>query len=150
MGGKKKNLTHSQSVTRRHSNCCPTERPRLGPGHTAPPLREGPHMTRTGPANPQPPLTFADSSPFLSLFSLNLFSVALFFLLVLLFFFFLLFCFRVSRARRDTREQRSLGHHCLRCHRCSRGSAEVLPLSKPAVPSFFLFCCSPLSFFKMT
>ncbi len=53
LGGKKKtSYTVSQPVTRRHSNCCPTERPRLGPGHTAPPLREGPHMTRTGPANP--------------------------------------------------------------------------------------------------
>lgn len=58
--GGENDLTHSQSVTHRHSNCCPTERPRLGPGHTAPPLREGPHMTRTGPANSQPPLTFAD------------------------------------------------------------------------------------------
>lgn len=79
-----------KSVTHRHSNCCPTERPRLGPGHTAPPLREGPHMTRTGPANPQPPLTFADIisisfSPSSSPFSVAIFPLDSFFFFPLFF-----------------------------------------------------------------
>ncbi len=150
LGGKKKtSYTVSQPVTRRHSNCCPTERPRLGPGHTAPPL-SGKDLT--WPELGQP--IHNHHSPLLThlhfLFSLNLFSVALFsaWFFIIIFFLLSLLFFRVSRARRDTREQRSLGRHCLRCHHCSRGSAEVLPLSKPAVPSFFLFCCSPLSFFK--
>lgn len=82
------------------------------------------------------------SSPFLSLLPLARFSVGLFPS------WFLFFFFWVSRARRDTMEQRSLGRHCLWCHRCSRGSAEVLPLSKPAVPSFSYSVVLLSHFFK--
>ncbi len=87
LGGKKR--PHIQSVSQSLADTqtvAPQSVPGLDQDTLPPPLREGPHMTRTGPANPQPPLTFADSSPF-SLFSQPFFCCSVFRLILYYYFF---------------------------------------------------------------
>lgn len=144
LGGvtKNKHHTHRDRHTRAHTctqrDWCPVKRPRLGPGHTAPPL-SGKDVT--WPKRASQSWTTAHlrwfHSPFLSLLPLSLFFLALLIFLKKIIFLF-------SFLEPDWGES-SPSYHCW-CHRCPCGSAEVLPLSKPAVSPLFLvlfFSSSP-------